>query len=251
MNANRIFGIVTVLVIGAILGLGWFLGVSPLLAQAVLADADRAAVEQTNLAETAKLEQMRTVYEGLPELEKELAELRVSIPGEVDSDFIYTLFADIQASSGAQVKTISTSEAVPYGTVSAGADAGVPAPAPTDGSTPTPTQSAPAEFYTVPLTISFESQPLASVFAFAEGLQASPRLFLVTSVVADSTASGTITAYMFVMRDDDAPRAAAYLELNGLLNAKVADKVEPEPEPEPTPTPGETGTPTPTPTPTP
>lgn len=251
MNANRIFAIVTVLVIGAIFGLGWFLGVSPLLAQAALADADRLAVEQTNLAETAKLEQMRAIYEQVDELEVELADLRVSIPAEVDSDFIYRLFADYQAASGVVVKTITTAEAVPYGTVTAGGDAAVPAPAPSDGSGGTPTASAPAEFYTVPLTFGFESQPVASVYAFAEQLQASPRLFLVTSIVADSTASSTVTAYMFVMRDDAAPRAAAYLALNGLLTEKVAGKVSPQPTPEPTPTPGATAEPTPTPTPTP
>lgn len=253
MNANRIFAIVTVIVIGAVFGLGWFLGVSPLLTQAALADADRAAAEQVNFAETAKLEQMRATHERVGELEAELAELRVSIPAEVDSDFIYRLFADYQAASGVVVKTITTSEAVPYGTVTAGGDAAVPAPAPapTDGSGGTPTATAPGEFYTVPLTFGFESQPVASVYAFAEGLQASPRLFLVTSIVADSTASSTITAYMFVMRDDDAPRAAAYLALNGLLTEKAAGKVAPEPTPEPTPSPGETGEPTPTPTPTP
>lgn len=247
MNGNRIFGIVTVLVIGAIFGLGWILGVSPLLAQATQADADRVAVEQNNVAETARLEQMRSIYEGVDALEAELAELRISIPAEVDSDFVYRLFADIQATSGAVVKTIATSEAVPYGTVTAGGDAAVPSPAPADGSAGTPTPSAPSEFYTVPLTFTFESQPVGSVYAFAEGLQASPRLFLVTSVVADSTASSTITAYMFVMRDDEAPRAAAYLEWSGQVREKTGGKVVVEPTP--TPTPDETATPTPTPTP--
>jgi hypothetical protein len=253
VNANRIFALVTVLVIAAVFGLGWFLGVAPLLAQAALADAERSTVEQNNLAETAKLEQMRAVHERLGELETELADLRISIPAEVDSDFIYTLFADIQANSGAVVKTIATSEAVPYGTVTAGGEAAVPAPvpAPTDGSTPTATPSAPAEFYTVPLTFTFDTQPVAAVYAFAEGLQTSPRLFLVTSVVADSTTSSTVTAYMFVMRDDDAPRAAAYLSLNGLLTAKTAGKVAVAPTPESSPTPEESGEPTPTPTPTP
>ncbi len=38
MNANRIFALGTVIVIAAVLGLGWLVGLSPLLTAAELAD---------------------------------------------------------------------------------------------------------------------------------------------------------------------------------------------------------------------
>lgn len=241
MNTNRIFALVTVVIVAAVLVLGWILGVSPLLAQAAAADEQRTAVEQTNQVETAKLTQMKEQYDRLDEIEVELAKLRVSMPAESDTDFTYRLLSLIQASTGATVNSIQTGEALPYG-VATGAEVAVE-----PSETPTGT---PSGLYTIPVTITFDKVPGYQVMAYASEMQNGPRLFLVTSITGDGEDSSTIEAYMFVMHDPNAPRGAAELAYSGVLpTPKAAGKVEPEPVPEPTPTPGETGTPTPTPTP--
>jgi hypothetical protein len=240
MNANRIFGLVTVLIVGAVLVLGWMLGVSPLLAQAAAADEQRVGVEQTNLAETAKLTQMKAQFDRLDEIEVELAKLRISMPAEVDFDFTYGLLSNYQSGTGATVNSIQTGEALPYGAAT-GAEVATAA---------TPTVVAPSGFYTVPITITFDQVPVDRVLAYASAMQNGPRLFLVTSVMGEGGASSSITAFMFVMYDPDAPRGAAEEAYSGvLLTPKAAGKAVVVPTPEPTSTPGATPTPTPTPTP--
>jgi hypothetical protein len=241
MNMNRIFGLATVLIVGAVLVLGWVLGLSPLLAQAASADEQRVAVEQTNQAETAKLTQMKAQFDRLDEIEVELAKLRISMPAEVDFDFTYRLLSAYQSQTGATVNSIQTGEALPYG-VATGAEVATTAE--------TPNVVAPSGFYTVPVTITFDQVPAAQVLRYASAMQNGPRLFLLTSITGDGGGSSAITAFMFVMYDPDAPRGAAELAYSGVLpSAKAAGKVIVEPTPEPTPTPGDTATPTPTPTP--
>lgn len=241
MNANRIFGLVTVLIVAAVLVLGWILGVSPLLTRAATADEERVAVEQTNQQETAKLTQMKAQFDRLDEIEVELAKLRISMPAESDTDFTYRLLSQIQSASGATVNSIQTGEALPYGVATGTAVAAVPSE---------PQVATPSALYTIPVTITFDKVPASNVMTFASLMQNGPRLFLVTSITGDGEDSSTITAYMFVMHDPNAPRGAAELAYSGVLpTPKVSAKVEVEPTPEPTAAPEESATPTPTPTP--
>lgn len=189
MNSIRIWWFGTALLIATVLGLGWLLGVSPLLAQAATAAAERANVELTNQAQEARLAQMRLQYERLDEIAAELDELKQSVPGEVDSDAIWQHLWSIQVATGAPVATIMAGEAQPYGTGDAGASPGIPS------------------LHTVPITITFQSTGrIDQVLAFAGAMQRSPRLFLVTQVVAtenDGSLSAAITAFMFVISDPD------------------------------------------------
>jgi hypothetical protein len=262
MNANRIFALVTALVIAAVLGLGWLLGLSPLLAAAAQADQDRIAVEQTNLAQQATLASMKADFDRLDEIEGDLQALRVAIPNEVDSDWIYWYLDGIQRGTGAFVESITIGAAAPYGQTAEAAEAPAADAAPTSGV---------AQFeglYTVPVTITFVKDVLApDIVAFAGSMQHGPRIFLVTAITrpasSDGTA-GTITAYMFVMADrDDTPGASAGSHDDALAGysvppVKLWGSQDPDAEdsaPSPTPTPEETETPdpsgSPTPTPTP
>jgi len=241
MNANRIFGLATVLVVGAVLVLGWMLAVSPLLTQASAADEQRLSVELTNQAEIAKLTQMKAQFDRLDEIEDELAQLRISMPAEVDFDFTYRLLSSYQSITGATVNSIQTGEALPYGAATGTEVA---------ATTPPPSIAAPSGFFTVPITISFDGVPVDRVLAYVSAMQNGPRLFLVTSIAGDGATSSSVTAFRFVMYDPDAPRGAAEAAYSGALpTPKTAGKVVVEPTPEPTPAPGETPTPTPTPTP--
>lgn len=243
MNSKRIWTIAGVLVVVAVLVLGWVIGVSPFLAQASVADTEREGVEAVNDVELAKLEQMKELYAEIDDLRVDLALLRVSVPGEADTDFLYSLLAGIQTGSGANVATIATGEAVPYG--AAGAAAAT--------ASTTPAAAAVPSLYTVPVTVTFDGVEAAKVLAFADAMQSSPRLFLVTGVTGDGAQSSTITAYMFVLYDANSPRGAAAEAYAGMLPSPKVTGKTPAPVVEPTaePTPGATGAPTPTPTGTP
>ncbi len=236
MNGMRIWTLVTVVLIGAILGLGWLLGLSPLLAQAAASDTERGNVELTNTAQEATLALVKSQHEEIDSLLDDLEELNTSIPSRVDTDTVYELLAAYQGASGATPSLISLGEAVQYG-IPADAPETTAADAAASGSSP---QGALAtSLYTVPVTISFGATGIDQVMAFVAALQQGPRLFLVTSVTA-SPESSSITAYMFVIYDGTTPQIV-----------EAPDDTVPAPEPTPTitPTPGETVTPTPTPTP--
>jgi hypothetical protein len=238
MNGMRIWTLVTVLLIGAILGLGWLLGLSPLLAQAAASDAERVNVELTNTAQEATLALMKSQHDEIDSLRDDLDELSTSIPSQVDTDTVYELLAAYQAASGATPSFISLGEAVQYGIPVEGPET-TAADAPASGSAP---QGALADtLYTVPVTISFGATGLDQVMAFVAALQHGPRLFLVTSVTT-SPDSASITAYLFVIYDGTTPQVV-----------EAPDAVVPEPTPTPAPggteTPVPTGSPTPTPTP--
>lgn len=232
MKGNRIWILLTLLIIAAILGLGWLLAVSPLLTQAQEAELQRRDAELTNAAQAAALVQMKEQFEQLDQLEVDLEALRLSIPSDVDSDYVYALLSTYQATSGATPSLITLGEAVQFG-IPVAAESTTATPSAASG--PAATGRLATDLYTVPVTISFESTPVDSVLAFVNQLQHGPRLFLVTSVTTSAQAS-TITAYMFVIRDvtqaPDVPEEGQQPPL-------------PTPTPTPTPTPGETGTPTP------
>jgi len=246
VNANRIWGLGAAVVIVAVLGLGWLLGVSPLLAQAAAANQERAGVELTNQTQSATLAHMKKQFEQIDLLRDELAALRVSVPAEVDSDFVYALLSRFQEASGATVKSIVTGEAQPYGAGGTGSASGAPAPA-TGGV---------ENLFTVPVTITFEGTNLGPVLHFVSEMQRGPRLFLVTAVAAggegevgSGAKSTTVTAFMFVVYDPHAPRGEAARAMSeGVWRAPGAVET---PMPSPTPavsaTPGPSGSPTPVP----
>jgi hypothetical protein len=265
---NRIWAIGVGIVIIAIIGLGWFLGAAPLLAQASAADAQRVTVEQSNQAQVALLAQMKGDFDRLDELEEQIRELQLSIPGELDSDFLYSYLAGIQVGTGAEVLSIATDDIQTYGMPSdaaAGAAAATTDPAAADGSTPVATVPGVDGLYTVPITITFRpGVSLGSITAFAGALQTGPRVFLVTSITRDPApeASGVITAYMFVLaHPDDTPGAAVDAYAGVLADYKPqafvpwkkvsgatptpSDSATPEPTDSATPAPTATGTPAP------
>ncbi len=273
MMSNRIWALGAGILVVAVLALGYLLGVSPLLAQAKLADDQRATVDQNNQAQIAQLALMKADFDRLDELEAQVGALRLSVPGEVDSDVVYSYFSRLQAETGALVESIVTDEAEVYGApIEEGA---APAPAetaaPAEGAeTPDATGTAPAtvpgvaDLYTMPVTITFQADtPDEYVLAFAGAMQTGPRLFLVTSVSRPkSSTSAVITAYMFVISDPDETPGAAVGELDEALSkftppafkpwGKVpaatpapTDTETPAPDASATPTPTPTGTPTP------
>lgn len=268
---TRIWALGTAVAVVAIFALSWVLGISPLLAAATESEAQRSTVDASNTAQEALLAQMKENFSQIDDLEREVDGLRLSMPNEVDSDFLYAYLWDIQVASGAFVETLVTGPAQPYG-VPTGDAAAAPVPTATDPAAPadsgTPTVPSVEGLYTVPVTITFiNGTPAANMVAFAGLMQHGDRVLLVTNIKREvnQETAGTITAYMFVVSQPDESPGSTDGEY-GDWRAKVRFDVpiwgsqggaDPTPtptpsedavedaEPEEAPSPAPTGTPTP------
>jgi type II secretory pathway pseudopilin PulG len=250
VNTNRIWALGTVIAIVAVLALGYLLGVQPMLNRLDAAKAETVTTQANNAAQEATLAVMKGQYENLDELRDELEVLRISIPGTLDSDFVYQLFAGYSTIAGATIDSITLGEAQLYGVTSEGSPT-------VEGVEPV------ANLYTIPVTIGIRGEDAAPGLAFVAAMQRGPRLFLVTSYSAGGGEEGsggevgTITGYMFVLADPAAtPEDAANALLDHPLDPEQFTKPlgGPRPTPTPTPTPTDSETPDPsesaTPTPT-
>jgi len=255
VNTNRIWALGTVIAIVAVLALGYLLGVQPMLNRLDTAKAELVSTQANNAAQEATLAAMKAQYDNIDELRDELEVLRISIPGALDSDFVYALLAGYALNAGAVIDSITLGEAQPYGVTADGTPT-------VEGLNPV------ANLYTIPVTVSIRGEFADPDLAFIASLQRGPRLFLVTSYSGGSAEEGlggtaddigTITGYMFVLAD---PAATPEDAMNALIDHPIDPLIFTKPlgahgdeTPTPTPTPTESATPNPsdtaTPTPTP
>jgi Tfp pilus assembly protein PilO len=240
VDRSRIWTIGAVVVICAVLALGWLLGVAPELAQAHAAESTRAGVETLNAADEKGIDALKKQFDDLTTLEGTAATLRLAVPTEADAPAIIAEFNQVASTSAVTITSVALSDALPYeppaaattsgsGTAVSGTSA-TATPTPTATSTPvasgtgisgTGTLAAGTasgltsdNFVTVPITVTVEGT-YARVLDFVGGLQSGSRLMLVTgfstapSDVAATAATGVVTAnisvYVFVLLDGSAP----------------------------------------------
>ncbi|NYF09627.1 Tfp pilus assembly protein PilO [Leifsonia sp. AK011] len=266
MNARRLWQIGGSLVIVAILVLGWFVAVAPVLAEAAGNEADRAEVADQNSVHEATLASLKAEYENIAALRAQLDELAIAIPADTaQSDLVRDISA-AAAASGVVISTIRFEDAATF--VPASAEPAEPVTDPADGeestdatddSTPSETDAAatdatgaapavadptagivevdPADlallgsgqFVTVPVTIEFVGEP-EQLLTMASALQSMKRLFLVSGFKMDASQPpprGTVSGLAYVLLDQD----------------DVLTRGDDTTSPEPTPTPTETPTP--------
>ncbi|MDO7882854.1 hypothetical protein [Antiquaquibacter soli] len=236
MKGNRLWVLGAAAAIVAIVLIGWLLGISPRLAEAAGAAAERDSVDLLNTAQAAEIQVLRDQQENFDDLEADVENARRSIPDSAAvDDFTDSIAA---AAAAAQVTFGGAIFAEPGGWgVAAGSD-GAPAPEPAQGAEAPPIPTAPEGVYTIAVTITTQSDP-APFFAFINALQKGERLFVISNISydADEDKTGTITGYLFVIVDPNAPVPTA---------EEIAD---PDPTPTETPAPSDTSTPSPTPSP--
>ncbi len=262
MNASRIWTVGAVLLIAAILGLGWVLGVAPLLTQASAADLERAGAQNQTALQRAALEQMKVDFGRLEEIQEELRTLQASIPVDEQIDVFASSVEAAASRNGALLTSIVAAE-MPYGS-SPEAPVAVPATGGVIMSTPAGT------VYTVAVSIVLQGD-LGELFASFQELQTASRLFLATGIILDNSENpeATISGYVFLLTDRQVaatPEEAATTPLGPGTTYQVPDLQESmpewlggegeapnqvidgdEPEPTGTPTPGATPNPTATP----
>jgi len=237
VNANRIWGIATALVVVLVLALGWLLAVQPLLTQASANDSQRAGVEATNAAQAALVASMKEKAANVEQYRAELAVLRdVSIPGAAELPEFYRLLDRIARELEVRIASLTVGDPRLYG------QGGDGQPLPAEGLiAPLPTGRLAGSLYMIPVTIVLEADP-AEVLVFAsalqlittaegqeQGLTEPSRLVVQTDLSASASeqSRGTIEAVIFVIDDPQVPPEAT----------------EPQPEPTPAPTPSPTATP--------
>jgi Tfp pilus assembly protein PilO len=203
MQQHRILSLLSILVMVIIPLAGWFLVAQPQLDAAAQADQQRTETEGQTQASAAVVAQLKADSAKLPELNDDLNELRTSIPAEVDSDgYIDGLDALAQV-TGVVITGLTVDQPTAY----VQADVPVP-PAADPAATDAPVAPVvdpdvnPAivtsplittdNFVAIPVTLEL-SGDWAPVLNFVDGLQTSPRLFLVTGLTTKLVeGSGTL-----------------------------------------------------------
>jgi hypothetical protein len=251
---NRLWILVAGMLAVAVIALGWFLGISPKLAEASTASDQREGIEATNEQYRQETDQLKSDFENLAPLKAELAEMVGQLPANAN----YSAFLD-------EVDALASAESVDVANVSFGAPAVLPVegaaaaetvPAPADGEA---TNAVPSgSVITIPTTLTITGS-FGDLRAMIGKLQTGDRLFLIsgldfsetgaTDVAADASSGGYsvgVTGLLYVLTDGttlitSAPEDAVKTD----NSADPSDEATGEPTPSPSPTSVET-TPTPT-----
>jgi Tfp pilus assembly protein PilO len=202
MQQHRIISLLSVLIMVIIPVVGWFLIAQPQLAAASLADEQRADMESQIAESTATVAQLKADSAKLPELNDDLNDLRTSIPASVDSSG-YIDGLDAQArTAGVTITDLTVGDPVAYvpavdgsapaadtvgnGSTDAAVDPAAETPADSvAGDLPPAVVTDPlitaSSFVAIPVSVGVTGE-WGPILNFVDGLQSSPRLFLVTTV---------------------------------------------------------------------
>ena len=206
------------------IALGWFLGASPLLTAARIADEAREAAEAQNQAYSQELVVLKDQFEEIDQLEEQLDDLRAELPsGAALPAYLNQLSTEAQKHA-VTLTSITTADAVAYAPTVAEAPvvetpaADAEAPASEDAAVPATEAAAAApavgagvpvtsplvsaeNFIAIPITLAFDGG-YDNVLAFVEGLQKGTRLTAVTAFSTTKEEAEAPTA------SGDAPAAA-------------------------------------------
>jgi len=254
---TRVWALITVVMVAALLAGGWFLGISPQLDAVKAADTQKEQVESQNRGIQERLLNLQQQSGNLEELQAEAVGLEKVIPSGTQASQFITALNALAAQAGVQITSISLGDGQPYqepaGAASSGAPASEGAETPTPAPTPVPTETAPAggvptgapaplvdgritgdNFVLLPVGIEV-SGGWANVHAFVHSVQTGERLVLVTKVSASSDGGDSytmsISGVMYALIRDDRLQIAKHLAEEAASAAATPapeDSAEPE-----------------------
>jgi len=231
---NRIWVGVSVVLMIAIILMGWFLGISPRLGEMAANAVQLQGIEAQNKTYEAELARLKAENEKLPEYEKELLKLQRSLPYENDLSTFLGIVHQLDVKSGVLLINFGAVDAVPF-TQDPGA-AELPHPEFVAQSVD------PEEFVAIEVSMTVRGSQ-AGVLDFVNLLQLHERRFLVTglNIITEdkgATYNGTVTGYLYVLIDPSRP----------VGEKEEVDEEEPEPAPSASPTPSSSPSPSSSPT---
>jgi Tfp pilus assembly protein PilO len=222
VDKNRIWMLGSVVVMVAVVALGFLLGIQPHLKTVAAARADSAAVTAVNLAQTATLDKLKQDFAGIDEVRAELEPLNLSVPTGTEMATFVSQLSALAARSQVTVSSITIADAVAYTPVVA-TPAEAPAPVADDAEATeaVPAEVGPVDIAGIPPVVdplitadSFASLNVQisiqgdydRVLEFVDGLQTGGRLFLVSGIsTSSSTGEGsdgveaTISGLVYVL----------------------------------------------------
>jgi len=178
---NRIWILITVVIVLALGAGGWFLGVSPQLAALGDAQDEQAEVDLQNQTLQAEIDQLRLASADMENLRAQAEDLQLAVPDEMDSsEFIDSLTA-LAAQTQVTVSSIGIDSAQIY--IAPAPDATVLEGAPTPTTNGLITSD---NFVVIPVSIKIRGDYGRSL-DFVDGLQTGLRLILVHELTITRT----------------------------------------------------------------
>jgi hypothetical protein len=206
MDRNRLMMIAAVVAAIVVVAGGFLLGVKPQLDAASTARATEDSVTAQNAQLQTSLTSLKKQYDSLDDLKSELADLKQSVPADVETGSLITELNGVAKSSQATLSNIQFGSASAYVAPVAAAAPAAAASTGTSEATATPSPSASAtpsapiattdslitasNFTTIPLTVSVQGT-YAQALAFLQGMRDGDRLFLVTNITSAAGSSDT------------------------------------------------------------
>ena len=258
MQQHRILSLLSILVMVVIPVLGWFLVAQPQFEAAAQADQQRAETEQQVQLSSAIVQKLKEDSAKLPELNDDLNTLRTSIPAEVDSDGYIDGLDALARVSGVVITGLTVEQPSVYGpaepalaavTPDASAEGeaeATPVAPPADPAIVTSPLIDSSNFVAIPVTIEL-SGDWTPVLKFVDGLQSSPRLFLVTGLStmavegSDTLLTAKIAGFIYAIptgvEGKPRPISTVVKQLTAPVVEVPATDGEAEPDPTATPTP--------------
>ena len=183
MNTNsstKLWIIGSMLLIVAIVAMGWFLGVSPKLAEAATAGQQQSEAEAQNVVHESEIAVIKKQFDQLPALKSQLAVLRAAVPdGSGMSAFLDELHA-LEQQNQVTLTDFKTGDGQPYTPVKG-----------TVGTVSTTNPLiTPDNFVAIPVSVTVSGDN-ANIMRFVDGVQTGERLFLVTSLKLDQDQTDT------------------------------------------------------------
>jgi hypothetical protein len=192
---TRIWALITIVVVVALVAGGYFLGAAPLLQQQAKAEADRKSALAVNQGLEAEIARLKAAELNLDEYQALATDFARLVPDGVDSQrFIRSLDA-IASANAVTIAEITIDAFVPYVPPKTDEDADEKAPPPY-----TDDRINSNNFVIVPFSVTVEGG-WAESLSFVHQLQFGDRLVLLTGIdqsITDSAYSTKITAYMYV-----------------------------------------------------
>ncbi len=195
---TRVWGLITVVVVIALVAGGYFVGVSPLLQQRAQAETARQAAADQNRLLEAEISRLEKASKDLDKYQELVTDFEQLVPTSVQSQrFIRTLDA-LAAANGVTITRIGIDNFIPYQAPVADPSVEVNEAAPPPYSDSRITDE---NFVIVPFSLTVEGGWLESM-NFVRQLQLGDRLVLLTKIdqsIKDASYSTEISAYMYVL----------------------------------------------------
>jgi len=195
---TRVWGLITVVVIMALLAGGYFLGVAPLLDQQAKANSERQDAVAVNEGLEAEITKLRAAEKRIDDYESLAADYEALVPRTVESQRFIRTLDGLAAANGVTISEIKIDAFVPYSAPSADGDTAVDDLAPPPYTNPKIDER---NFVIVPFSVTIEGA-WAESLAFVNRLQFGDRLVLYTSIeqeATDTAYSTIIEGYMYVL----------------------------------------------------